>query len=56
MLLYISKQNGHNAEDYEAENKLLEQCRGAVSKSIGNLRVYMQYQLNHPLVQVPNVT
>lgn len=54
--LVISEQNGHNVKDYEKDNKLLGECHGAVSKSIGNIRVYIQYELDHPLVEVPDVT
>ena len=52
--LILSDTNGHIVRDYDKDNKLLDKLRDAVSKTIGNLRVYINYELDKPLVKVPN--
>ena len=52
--LVLSEQNGHSVRDYDRDNELLEETRGALGKSIGNLRVFMEYELDHPLVHIPD--
>jgi hypothetical protein len=52
--LYLCKENGHTIRDVAADNKTLGAAIGALGKSIGNLRVYMQYEIDNPLVTVPD--
>lgn len=53
--LVLCKENGHNVQSYAEANELLGKLQGAVSKSIGNLRVYIEYQIDHELLNVPKV-
>lgn len=53
--LILCKENGHDVQNYTEANELLGKLRGAVSKSIGNLRVYIEYQIDHELVRVHNI-
>ena len=52
--LILSDTNGHIVRDYDKDNELLDKLRCAVSKTIVNLRVYINYELDKPLVKVPN--
>jgi len=54
--LVLSEQNGHEVRDYEQDNNLLNACRSSVSKTIGNLRVFVEYELDYPTVEVPDAT
>ena len=51
--LIISDINGHRVRDYEQDNELLNQLRGSVSETIGNLRAYLNYEIDKQLVSVP---
>lgn len=54
--LVLSEQNGHVIRNYEEDNALLEKLRGVVSKTISNLRLYLNYEIDRPLVEVPRCT
>jgi hypothetical protein len=51
--LILSAQNGHLIRNYEEDNALLEKFRGLVSKTISNLRLYLSYEIDRPLVKIP---
>jgi hypothetical protein len=54
--LILSEEGGHTIRDYDADNKLLERTRGALGKTIGNLRVCLKYEFDRPLVTIPDAT
>ncbi len=51
--LILSDINGHLVRDYDKDNELLNKLRDAVSRTISNLRVYINYELDKPLIEVP---
>lgn len=51
--LILSDINGHLVRDNDKDNELLNKLRDAVSRTISNLRVYINYELDKPLVEVP---
>ncbi|MBJ6802675.1 hypothetical protein [Geomonas propionica] len=51
--LILSERNGHLVRSYDEDNALLEMLRGVVSQAIGNLRLYLSYEIDRPLVKVP---
>lgn len=51
--LILSEQNGHVVRNQDEDNALLEKLRGAVSKTIGNIRLYTTHEIDRPLVEVP---
>lgn len=51
--LILSEQNGLLIINYEEENALLEKLRGVSSKTISNLRLYLTYEIDRPLADVP---
>jgi hypothetical protein len=52
--LVLSRENGHTVRDYDGDNQLLDALRGALAKTIANLRVYLKHELDHPLVSIPD--
>lgn len=54
--LVLSEQNGHVIRNYEEDNALLVKLGGVVSKTISNLRLYLSYEIDRPLVDVPRGT
>lgn len=52
--LILCELNGHSVRDEHQDNELLQQARGALSKSLKNLEVYMKHEIDHPLVVIPN--
>ena len=52
--LILCTENGHTVRNADADNALLGAAIGALGKTIGNLRVYMRHELDHPLVPIPD--
>ena len=52
--LILCKENGHTIRDYDDDNKLLDKLNGVLSKTISNIRIYINYEKDRPLVKVPN--
>ncbi len=51
--LILAEINGHQIRSYEEDNAVLDQLRGAVSKTFGNLHLYLSKEIDYPLVAVP---
>jgi hypothetical protein len=54
--LVLSQENGHIVRDYNGDNQLLDAIRGALGKTIANLRIYIKHEFDHPLVAIPDAT
>ena len=52
--LILCELNGYSVRDEDKDDELLRQARGALSKSLKNFEVFMRYEIDYFLTEIPD--